>query len=164
MKNTIKKLLKENKLLAVLASLTILTGLAAATIQVIDQNQIERTKMSENVSFNITSENGTINETDFGINTGNHLEFGEMPKGANQTRFINMTTSHATIARARVEGNASDYLNYEKTLAYQGEKELEVELDAEDAGYYEGKFIVDFQAPKTMYALKWMDIKYRYLY
>jgi hypothetical protein len=164
MQKTIKNLIRENKLLAILASLTIITGLTAVTIQVIDKNQIERMQMSENVSFNVTSQNGTINETNFRVKTGNHLEFGEMPQGTNQTRFINLTTDHATIARARIEGNASEYLYFKDTIAYQGQKELEVKLNAEDIGYYEGKFIVDFQAPKTRYALKWMDIKYRYLY
>lgn len=164
MKKPTKKLVLENKLLAILTLITILTGITAASIHIIEDQHIDRMEMTENVSFNVTEHQESYNQTDFGVETGSHLNYGEMPEGTNQTRTLNLTTTHATIAQPRAQGNVSDYLVYEDIVAYQGEKMLDVKLDAREPGYYEGELIIEFQAPKTRYGLRWMDIKYQYFY
>ena len=145
----------------IFAAVIILAGIG---LYYIDSQKVERQSQQWNVSFTVADANETANQTDIGIETGQHLHFGKMPNGTNQRRFIGINSSHYTLALMSSEGNVSEYLEFDEKFAFQGEKEIAVEMQSEKTGYYEGVLKAEMQAPRTRWALRWLEFKRKYLY
>lgn len=144
-----------------LAALIVLSGLG---LYYVDSQQVERESQQWNVSFTVVDVNETANQTDIGINAGQHLHFGEMPNGTNQRRFLGINSSHYNLVLVDSEGNATQYLDFKDKFAFRGEKDITVEMQSEKPGYYEGVLKADMQAPRTRWALRWLEFKRKYLY
>jgi hypothetical protein len=111
----------------------------------------------------VIESSSAVGETDFNVSTGDNLEYGSMPNGTNQERYLRFNTSSFTVAEINVEGNASEYVQVEDQIRFQGSYELGVKAEAREPGYYEGELEIQFQSPRTRRALTWLKLKTSYL-
>jgi len=149
---------------AIVSTLTIIVLISAAAVHYVDSQEVERQSSSQNISFKVVEPSTTENETNLKVNTGDHLRFGEMPNGTSQTRYLRWNTSSITLARVKIEGNASEYVSHENVVVFDDSYKLALEANTKELGYYEGEVQIDFEAPRTRRALKWLKLKTQHLY
>lgn len=114
----------------------------------------------ENTSFN-TSAEVVGNNTSIGtVDRTGQLDFGRLVTDEkNETRRINAGNGNDTLVIVSVEGNITEYLEYDEIHRFNGSKMIPIEMAAREKGNFTGTVSLNVQAVKEEGGSAWLDIK-----
>jgi hypothetical protein len=114
---------------------------------------------------NATAINSTANQTQrIGIVTDSNMRFGEVPTGMSVVKFLNVSMPAKGIFEINSQGNISEMLDYQESHYFEGNKEIKIEFNATEPGYYGGSVDIKTQVPMNDIGQRWLDTKYSLLH
>lgn len=97
-----------------------------------------------------------------GFAPGEGLDFGKIFKGANVTKSLNFQIpgNKTTYIEVENEGNISDYLEVEEKHLLRNDSQIDFTLNAEKAGFFEGKTILEIKTSMNDWGERWLELQY----
>ena len=95
-----------------------------------------------------------------GIATGQGMSYGRFNADVNKTRSLNLSTDSLTLVTVSTEGNISESLHYERKHLFEGRKMIEVKMEGNKTGYYEGEISLQIKNAENQLSEKWLEILY----
>ncbi|MFB6076623.1 MAG: hypothetical protein ABEK12_00645 [Candidatus Nanohaloarchaea archaeon] len=105
------------------------------------------------------------NRTEVGVNPDPELHFGEVPRNANITKFIEVSARERSLVTLSIEGNISRLVRTEGAKFFEGNRRIALEVyprDGIETGYYSGTVTVTVQASKGTVGTRWLALKSRF--
>lgn len=115
----------------------------------------------QDTTFNTSAQVVANNSTSIGASADTaQLEFGRLiSEEMNVTREISIETGRDTIVLASVEGNITEYLEYDEVHRFNGSKNIPFEMIARESGNYSGTVSLNVHAAEAEGGSLWLDIK-----
>ena len=137
----------------------IIVVLLLAVPAVADRTLLEKNSISYDLSAEIVKRKQNIS---VGVDAGNNMNFGKVPKQNNITKFINISAKTGYKIEIETEGNISEQLRYrDELLKDGGASKIPVELIGNRIGNYTGSMKLTITTPKNMPGERWLKIRER---
>lgn len=140
------------------ALVIIAAGLIALSPTIADKTLLQHEQLQFNASVNVsTSHNNT---SKVGIAAGSQgLDYGDIGTGVNSTRFIQMRAENRTYLDFQASGNITPYLSYPDQMYIEGTRNISIELEPGEEGYYTGKITINAEWANGGLGERWMELK-----
>jgi hypothetical protein len=113
---------------------------------------------SYDARINVT-ERPNNSSLDLGINAASHLKYGEVPRGSNVSKHIDLESDGVSLVAISSSGNISEYLRYDDRQAVNGTEEVYIDVIPMDTGYFEGDVTVKIQSSNNNAGETWLRLK-----
>ena len=144
-------------LTVILASLALGASPFIADQTLVEKNQVLSMNMSAKV---VQTNNTSAKSIKAGVNPGKNMDFGEISKDVNVTKFLDVETGGQRIAvTIETEGNITEKLDYKESQLVEGDKQVNVKFIPNELGYYDGHITVKTIVAKDSLGEKWLDIR-----
>lgn len=123
----------------------------------VEKNQVISMNMSATV---VQANNSTAESIQAGVNPGKNMEFGEVPKDVEVTKFLEVSSGGGKIMLSiEAEGNITQHLTYKELQTIEGEERVDIKFTPSELGYYNGHLTVKTIVPKNSLGEKWLEIR-----
>jgi hypothetical protein len=151
-----KKKIEGTALVAVISGSLITGAYFYSQIEV----QTQQNSFSTNATvFTEEDENGTL---EAGIAAGQGLSFGRFNSVFNKTKRLNLSAGSQTLVSVDSEGNISEKLYYDDKHLFERDKQIMIEMAANESGYFEGSINLDIKTAQNKWGEKWLRLLYNY--
>ena len=142
----------------IVAALAVVAG---ATPFLVDQWSTETDTRTENMSVTVINSSNVENNTDLrlGLNTEANFEYGELPQGVAVRKSLVINGSEPVMVQLDVSGNISKWTDYEKNYYFNGTREIPVEVNSTETGYFAGELEITTTTPANGVGETWLDLK-----
>lgn len=145
-------------------ALTLITAAAilGLTPFAISETSVDKQVVEFEPKANVSIVSNNSSNVSLGLAPGKKgLNFGDLPLQSTQRarKTVDLDASDKALVIIKDSGNASEFLRYDEKHYFQGQKEIKIEFETEEPGYYEGDLKLKILTPRNELGKKWIELR-----